>query len=155
MKVQTYFLLKKKVRKENFKYYAPLAQLVEQLTLNQWVLGSSPRWCTIKSFSLFFVQHRGRERPLKNMPVACFSGREIGSPAERYRNVDFAHQSREEDCQRPDVARWSSGQDGGLSRRKREFDSPTGHHLSLDKLMPIWYHEQARKVKKARASYGA
>ena len=27
-----------------------------------------------------------------------------------------------------DVARWSSGQDGGLSRRKREFDSPTGHH---------------------------
>ena len=25
---------------------APLAQLVEQLTLNQWVLGSSPRWCT-------------------------------------------------------------------------------------------------------------
>ena len=28
-----------------------------------------------------------------------------------------------------DTARWSSGQDGGLSRRKREFDSPTGHHL--------------------------
>ena len=27
--------------------YAPLAQMVEQLTLNQWVLGSSPRWCTI------------------------------------------------------------------------------------------------------------
>ena len=27
---------------------APLAQLVEQLTLNQWVLGSSPRWCTNK-----------------------------------------------------------------------------------------------------------
>ena len=26
------------------------------------------------------------------------------------------------------TARWSSGQDGGLSRRKREFDSPTGHH---------------------------
>ena len=25
---------------------APLAQLVEQLTLNQWVLGSNPRWCT-------------------------------------------------------------------------------------------------------------
>ena len=31
--------------------------------------------------------------------------------------------------QREYVARWSSGQDGGLSRRKREFDSPTGHHL--------------------------
>ena len=28
--------------------YAPLAQLVEQLTLNQWVLGSSPRWCTFR-----------------------------------------------------------------------------------------------------------
>ena len=28
---------------------APLAQLVEQLTLNQWVLGSSPRWCTKKA----------------------------------------------------------------------------------------------------------
>ena len=26
-------------------HYAPLAQMVEQLTLNQWVLGSSPRWC--------------------------------------------------------------------------------------------------------------
>ena len=28
-------------------------------------------------------------------------------------------------------ARWSSGQDSGLSRRKREFDSPTGHHRVL------------------------
>ena len=28
------------------KGYAPLAQLVEQLTLNQWVRGSSPRRCT-------------------------------------------------------------------------------------------------------------
>ena len=26
------------------------------------------------------------------------------------------------------VAGWSSGEDGGLSRRKQEFDSPTGHH---------------------------
>lgn len=26
---------------------APLAQLAEQLTLNQWVRGSSPRGCTI------------------------------------------------------------------------------------------------------------
>ena len=30
------------------------------------------------------------------------------------------------------MARWSSGQDGGLSRRKREFDSPTGHHVVAD-----------------------
>ena len=27
---------------------APLAQLVEHLTLNQGVLGSSPRWCTTR-----------------------------------------------------------------------------------------------------------
>ena len=32
--------------------YAPLAQLVEQLTLNQWVLGSSPRWCTTNSLTV-------------------------------------------------------------------------------------------------------
>ena len=42
-----------------FALYAPLAQLVEQLTLNQWVLGSSPRWCTKKSLTenvgLFFI----------------------------------------------------------------------------------------------------
>ena len=31
-----------------------------------------------------------------------------------------------------DVARWSSGQDGGLSRRKRGFDSRTGHHFFTD-----------------------
>ena len=39
--------------------YAPLAQLVEQLTLNQWVLGSSPRGCTTKylarSCGVFFI----------------------------------------------------------------------------------------------------
>ena len=25
-------------------YYSPIAQLVEQLTVNQWVAGSSPAW---------------------------------------------------------------------------------------------------------------
>ena len=30
-----------------FNLFAPLAQLVEHLTLNQGVRGSSPRWCTI------------------------------------------------------------------------------------------------------------
>ena len=30
------------------------------------------------------------------------------------------------------MARWSSGQDGGLSRRKRGFDSRTGHQLFHD-----------------------
>ena len=28
-----------------------------------------------------------------------------------------------------EVAGWSSGEDGGLSRRKQEFDSPTGHQI--------------------------
>ncbi len=37
------------------------------------------------------------------------------------------------------MARWSSGQDGGLSRRKREFDSPTGHQKSVDKMLAVWY----------------
>ena len=77
--------------------YAPLAQLVEQLTLNQWVLGSSPRWCT--NFPNKFVVEK---------------------------------------------ARWSSGQDGGLSRRKREFDSPTGHQFSLDSQDTIWYTDKAK-----------
>ena len=31
---------------ESPRKYAPVAQLVEQLTLNQWVLGSSPCRCT-------------------------------------------------------------------------------------------------------------
>src|SRR5699024_6055255 len=30
----------------NFNYTISIGQLGEQLTLNQWVLGSSPRWCT-------------------------------------------------------------------------------------------------------------
>ena len=44
--------------------YAPLAQLVEQLTLNQWVLGSSPRWCTkispTEAWGLFFASRPGK-----------------------------------------------------------------------------------------------
>ena len=47
--------------------YAPLAQLVEQLTLNQWVLGSSPRWCTKvqpygKRRAVFLLQFSGMLR---------------------------------------------------------------------------------------------
>ena len=37
--------------------YAPLAQMVEQLTLNQWVLGSSPRWCTTYQNSSKIIIH--------------------------------------------------------------------------------------------------
>ncbi len=39
----------------NYKF-GPVAQLVEQLTLNQWVQGSSPCWSTKKSpLGLFFL----------------------------------------------------------------------------------------------------
>ena len=34
-----------------------------------------------------------------------------------------------------DPAPWSSGQDGGLSRRKQEFDSPTGHQRTSEVLL--------------------
>lgn len=32
--------------KSSLRLYTPLAQLVEQGTLNAWVEGSSPSWCT-------------------------------------------------------------------------------------------------------------
>ena len=35
--------------------YAPLAQLAEQLTLNQKVWGSTPRWCTKKGFEAHLI----------------------------------------------------------------------------------------------------
>ena len=49
MDAVTVFLLQCKDECKTFIrfVYAPLAQLEEQLTLNQWVLGSSPRWRTI------------------------------------------------------------------------------------------------------------
>ena len=40
---------------ENFDYTISIGQLGEQLTLNQWVLGSSPRW-------------RTKEKPYRNEP---------------------------------------------------------------------------------------
>ena len=39
------------------------------------------------------------------------------------------------------MARWSSGQDGGLSRRKQEFDSPTGHQRKVDMIAGANYDE--------------
>ena len=39
---------RKREEKKKKKRYASLAQLVEQLTLNQWVRGSNPRRCTKK-----------------------------------------------------------------------------------------------------------
>ena len=32
----------------SYNYTISIGHLGEQLTLNQWVLGSSPRWCTRK-----------------------------------------------------------------------------------------------------------
>ena len=38
-------------------------------------------------------------------------------------------------------ARWSSGQDASLSRWKRGFDSPTGHHNTKDALWRLLCYE--------------
>ena len=35
----------------SYNYTISIGHLGEQLTLNQWVLGSSPRWCTKKTFT--------------------------------------------------------------------------------------------------------
>ena len=42
-------MLNRVLSKAILKGNAPLAQLVEQLTLNQWVRGSSPRRCTTRT----------------------------------------------------------------------------------------------------------
>ncbi len=36
----------------SYNYTISIDRLVEQLTLNQWVLGSSPRWCTTNSLTV-------------------------------------------------------------------------------------------------------
>ena len=52
------------------KGFAPLAQLVEQLTLNQWVRGSSPRRCTIE---VGFFNAKGTPVPIPNTVVKLCS----------------------------------------------------------------------------------
>ena len=54
----------------NFSYTISIGQLVEQLTLNQWVLGSSPRWCTkgpgcISVRDFFLCENEGRNMKIK------------------------------------------------------------------------------------------
>ena len=39
----------------SYDYTISIGHLGEQLTLNQWVLGSSPRWCTTNSHTIYFV----------------------------------------------------------------------------------------------------
>ena len=46
---------KRKLNKNHITLYAPLAQLVEQLTLNQWVQGSSPWRCTNRLYGFFVL----------------------------------------------------------------------------------------------------
>ena len=53
--------------------HAPLAQMVEQLTLNQWALGSNPRWRT----TIGPLVKRLRLRPLTPATRVRFS---YGSP---------------------------------------------------------------------------
>ena len=74
---------------ENFDYTISISQLVEQLTLNQWVLGSSPRWCTkrqplrrIPPWGFCFGLHARRARTGRrrrsagtNSPADCWLAR--------------------------------------------------------------------------------
>ena len=51
----------------SYNYTISIGHLGEQLTLNQWVLGSSPRWCTKvqpygKRKAVFLLQFPGRLR---------------------------------------------------------------------------------------------
>ena len=93
--------------------HAPLAQSVEQLTLNQRALGSSPR--------------RRTSRPE--------GAKRTDSRSQKAEPLYFTI-SRSALCSLSSAlytARWSSGQDVGLSRRKRGFDSPTGHHSAAQR----------------------
>ena len=53
---------------------APLAQLVEQLTLNQWVRGSSPRRCTTRKGKVSVFNVVGPPVPIPNTEVKRYSG---------------------------------------------------------------------------------
>ena len=69
---------------ENFDYTISIGQLGEQLTLNQWVLGSSPRWRTKRkpygNVGLFsYVCAYGKATPgapsgLEQLGPAAYSG---------------------------------------------------------------------------------
>ena len=61
------FLLQGKPRNKQ----APLAQLAEQLTLNQWVLGSSPRGRTSKKIPLILRNRRDFCVPSVNAVLSC------------------------------------------------------------------------------------
>ncbi len=63
----------------------------------------------------------------------------------------FSFEGAAERTREDRTARWSSGQDGGLSRRKREFDSPTGHHykgkLGFNRRDPVEYSPERGPIK--------
>ena len=64
-----------RVMKSHSNVYAPLAQLVEQLTLNQWVPGSNPWRCTMIWMAFLFF---------------CFAPLGISHPRSCYRNPVFS-----------------------------------------------------------------
>ena len=74
--------------------YAPLAQLVEQLTLNQWVHGSSPWWCT--RFGALWVRnkiHSGTEKYRKSNCYGPLVKRLRRRPLTPQTGVRFSHGS--------------------------------------------------------------
>ena len=124
--------------------YAPLAQLVEQLTLNQWVLGSSPRWCTIYSF-LCLRASSGTRKAVKKYACGMFFRPWDWLATKVYRNINFAHQFGKGKVKTkcgPLVKR----------SRRRPLTPQTGVRFShgspkfsLDRIMPIWYYRKVLK----------
>ena len=93
--------------------YAPLAQLVEQLTLNQWVLGSSPRWCTKvqpygKRRAVFLLQFPGMLR------IGAPSGtRTARAPRSAYRGAKTPRWGVFRARESPRGIEWEQRLDGG------------------------------------------
>ena len=81
-------------RAQNWIRCAPIAQLVEHLTLNQGVQGSNPCWCTIEKqipfgicFSMSIIRNGGSSPKGRD----C-EGRQSGGLASKERsNVHFIH----------------------------------------------------------------
>ena len=72
---------------------APLAQLVEQLTLNQWVRGSSPRRCTktfwVKEVSV--INAEGPPVPIPNTEVKLCSAEDTCLETDRENRSTLTH----------------------------------------------------------------
>ena len=53
----------------SYNYTISIGHLGEQLTLNQWVLGSSPRWCTRKDVVMEITTSQLVKKPIQTPPI--------------------------------------------------------------------------------------